>query len=315
MSAKKVIVTGGAGFVGRNTIAPLLDRGFTVHSVGRGDLHFDLIHLSRRYPDRFHHDSVDLLDTTAAASYLKEMRATHLLHLAWDTRHGLFWNSPENQLWLEASRSLIRSFIENGGARLVGAGTCAEYGWGPEPLLEHVSPLTPSTPYGRAKLALRNFLQQPDISTRVSCAWGRIFHLFGPYENEKRLVSSACLALIRGEPFKATSGEQIRDFSSAIDVGEAFVALLDSDITGDINIASGEEWSVGSILNELGAITGRPDLVKLGGLANQPSDPPLITARTARLRDEVGFRSRESVRTRLAETVEWWRAHGLRPTR
>lgn len=315
MSTKKVIVTGGAGFIGRNTIAPLLDRGFTVHSLGRRELHFDLIQLERRYPERFQHAVVDVLDNEATAAFVTKTKATHLLHLAWDTRHGLFWSSPENHLWLESSRSLVRTFIECGGTRVVGAGTCAEYEWGPEPLLEHFSPLNPTTPYGRSKLALREFLQGDGVTTRASGAWGRVFHLFGPYENENRLVSSACLALIRGESFKATSGSQIRDFSSSIDVGEAFAALLDSDVTGDVNIASGEEWSVGSILIELGAMAGRPELITLGSLQNLPNDPPRIAARTERLRSEVGFMYREPIKKRLAETLEWWRIHGLRPMR
>jgi nucleoside-diphosphate-sugar epimerase len=311
MQHKRVIVTGGTGFIGRQTIPFLIDRGYRVHSVGRGKLPLDLAVLERRHPDHFQHRPLELLDPLATTEYLKEVKASHLLHLAWDTRHGLFWTSPENTSWLESSRSLISSFIEHGGSRIVGAGTCAEYEWEGTDLVENKTPLRPSTPYGKAKLALRDFIRECGVSN----AWGRVFHLFGPYETDKRLVSSACLSLLKGEPFAATKGTQVRDFSSTVDVAEGFVALLDSQVTGDINIASGEARTIADILTYLGKLAGRPELIRLGEREAPPHDPPRITASVARLHDDVGFRYRTSGNERLAETFEWWKIHGLTPGR
>lgn len=311
MQHKRVVVTGGTGFIGRQTIPFLIDRGYRVHSIGRGKLPLDLAVVERRHPDHFQHRSVELLDQQATTDYFKELKPSHLLHLAWDTRHGVFWTSRENSDWLDSSKTLIRSFIENGGTRIVGAGTCAEYEWSNTDLSEKDSPLRPTTPYGEAKLALRDFIQQCGISA----AWGRIFHLFGPYETDKRLVSSACLSLLKGEPFAATKGTQLRDFSSTIDVAEGFVALLDSPVSGDVNIASGEARTIADILTYLGKLAGRPELIRLGERESPPHDPAQITASVNRLRREVGFHYRVPVNERLAETFEWWRIHGLAPGR
>lgn len=311
MQHKRVIVTGGTGFIGRQTIPFLIDHGYRVHSVGRGKLPLDLAVLERRHPDHFQHHSLELLDGDATERCLREVKATHLLHLAWDTRHGLFWTSDENTAWLESSQALIRSFVEHGGTRIVGAGTCAEYAWGPTDLSETTTPLRPTTPYGKAKLALRDFVH----GSGVRSAWGRIFHLFGPYETDKRLVSSACLSLIKGEAFAATKGTQVRDFSSTVDVAEGFVALLDSSVTGDVNIASGEARTIADILTYLGKLAGRPELIRLGERESPPHDPPHITASVTRLRDEVGFHYRATANERLAETFEWWKIHGLAPGR
>ena len=59
------------------------------------------------------------------------MAPTHLLHLAWYAEPGLFWRSPENLRWVEASLRLLRAFAEHGGQRAVMAGSCAEYAWQP----------------------------------------------------------------------------------------------------------------------------------------------------------------------------------------
>ena len=308
MSARRVIVTGATGFIGRHTIPLLLDRGYEVFSIGRGALPPELFALQARSPERFTHSALDLLDSSSVSPWLATVRASHMLHFAWDTRHGLFWSSEENEVWLARSRDLIRSFVEHGGRRFVGAGTCAEYEWGSVPLSEITSPLIPTTPYGGAKLRLSQFLAQPDVSSSLSCAWGRVFHLFGPYEYEKRLVSSVCLALIKGKAFSATAGHQRRDFSSTIDIAHTFVSLLDSDVTGDINLASGEVWTVGDLLRGIARHLGREGLLRLGEIPVAPTDPPVIIADTSRLRDELGFKFPSTVAQRLAETVEWWRA-------
>ena len=58
---------------------------------------------------------------------LREVRPTLLIHAAWFVEHGRFWTAPENQDWLEASDRLARAFVEGGGRRILGVGSCAEY--------------------------------------------------------------------------------------------------------------------------------------------------------------------------------------------
>ncbi len=109
--------------------------------------------------------------------------------------------------------------------------------------------------------------------------------------------------------FPASIGDQIRDFSHTEDVAAAFVALLYSDVPGDVNIASGEERSIASILKALGTIIGRPELIQLGAKQKVPNDPLRIVASIERLRREVRVTSPEDIQVRLAESVEWWRSN------
>lgn len=308
MTSRSVIVTGGCGFVGRQAVPRLIARGFEVHVLsrsgsgrGRGDLQGARIH------------QVDLHDAERAVPLVRGIGASHLLHLAWDTRHGIFWSSPENLDWIVSSKLLVNAFIEGGGTRIVAAGTCAEYDWetGDERLVEGSSKLQPATLYGQCKLAARKSLFTVAEHHKVSAAWGRIFFLFGPHEGTARLVSSASVSLLQGEPFPASIGDQVRDFSFVGDVAEGFVALLDSSVTGDVNIASGEPRSVASILGALGKITGRPELLQLGAKPKVANEPATIVASVERLRREVGTASPPSIDERLSETVDWWR-HELR---
>jgi len=313
MASRTVIVTGGMGFIGRQTIEPLVARGFTVHVLARS---LDIAArdaVVKQYGQMVRFHQVELHDTEKVTPLVKKIRASHLLHLAWDARHGIFWNSPENLDWIVTSKLLLIAFIEAGGKRAVGAGTCAEYDWEGQDLLltEGASKLLPMTIYGQSKLASRKSLATLGQHHHISTAWGRVFFLFGPHEGPRRLVSSAILSLLRGQEFLASAGDQIRDFADVRDVAAGFVALLDSQVTGDVNIASGEARTAASVMMEVGEMLGRSELIKLGARPKQPGEPARLVAAVERLRKEVKWKPTSSFEQRLSETIEWWRGQEL----
>jgi nucleoside-diphosphate-sugar epimerase len=282
---KRVLVTGATGFVGRQALEPLAARGYEVHAAGRRE--------------------VDLLDAAATTRLVEELRPTYLLHFAWYAEPGAFWQSTENARWLDASMHLLEVFAASGGARAAVAGTCAEYDWTGDGILsERSTPLAPRTPYGEAKNALRAQAEELPLSV----AWGRIFFLYGPHEDARRLVASVTRALLAGVPAPTTHGLQVRDFLHVADVGDAFAALLDSDVEGPVNIGSGEGVGVADVVLRIAALVGRPDLVELGALDTPPDDPPVLVADVGRLREDVGWRPTLSLDAGLRDTVEWWRA-------
>jgi nucleoside-diphosphate-sugar epimerase len=311
MARRSVLVTGGAGFVGRHTITHLISRDFEVHILTHSALSSRQQESLRAGAAKqqviFH--QADLHDTDTVTPVVERIRASHLLHLAWDTRHGLFWNSSENLDWIVSSKLLLNSFIEAGGERVVGAGTCAEYDWGTSDALldEQTTHIKPLSLYGQCKYAFRKSLFTVAEHHKISAAWGRIFFLFGPHEGPKRLVSSAICSLLQGKPFEASVGDQVRDFLHVEDVALSFVALLDSTVTGDLNIASGRDSSVAEILSILGRVIGAEDLVRLGAKPKQPNEPPRLVASVQRLREELGVVFPSSLEQRLSETVAWWR--------
>jgi nucleoside-diphosphate-sugar epimerase len=314
-TAKRVaIVTGGAGFIGRHALPHLAAKGFAVHVLSRQTLSKDQQKdiLAAGASDTFFHGGVDLHDTEAVEPLLREIQASHLLHLAWDTRHGVFWNSTENLDWIVTSKLLVQSFISHGGKRIVAAGTCAEYDWnsGEVTLDETKSKLRPLSMYGQCKVAFRKSLVTLCAHHQVSSAWGRIFFLFGPHEDPKRLVASAILALLEGKEFPASAGDQLRDFMYVDDVARGFVELLNSDVQGDVNVASGRASSVAEIVTLLGEIVGRPELIKLGAKPKQPNEPARLVASVERLKEEVGVTTSRSLREALQESVSWWSARG-----
>ncbi|MDO9425880.1 MAG: NAD(P)-dependent oxidoreductase [Methylobacterium sp.] len=300
----KVLVTGASGFVGRHAVPALAARGYAVHAVARAPMSGAVVH------------AADLLDEAQRRALVAAVAPSHLLHLAWDAEPGRYWTSPSNLDWVAASLDLARSFVEAGGRRLVVSGTCAEYRWDSPRFDEATSACRPATLYGAAKDGARRILSEYAASVGLSFAWGRLFYLYGPGERRGRLVSDAVHALLAGEAFPTSPGHQRRDFLHVLDAAGALAALLDGPVTGAVNIGSGTAVPVRTLLDGLAERTGRPDLLDYGARALGPSEPAVIEAAVARLRDEVGFRPRFTLDTGLDDTLAWWRDHrarGLRP--
>ena len=302
MSPPVLLLTGASGFIGRQTLPALLRRGFEVHAASRTGA-------APGHPDVVWHRA-DLLDVSVRRNLIEELRPSHLAHLAWMVEPGKFWTAPENAEWLEASADLLSVFAVLGGRRAVLAGTCAEYDWRLDPgrPLREDDPCAPQTLYGQAKHELHRRAAAMASQTDLSLAWARFFMIFGPHENPRRLVPTICRSLLAGREAALTSGRQIRDFLDTRDIGEALAALIEGEVEGPVNVSSGEARTIASLALELGALAGRPELIRLGALPERAGEPPVLVADVRRLRDEVGFRPEASISARLAQCLDWWLA-------
>jgi nucleoside-diphosphate-sugar epimerase len=296
---KRVLVTGATGFIGRPCL-PLL-------SAGDYEVHAASIDAPQKDSTATHWHRIDFLDTGQVADLVKEVRPSHLLHFAWYAVPGKYWTSPENVRWVQVSLSLLQAFALYGGQRAVMAGTCAEYNWNYGYCSESVTPLLPETLYGTCKHALQMVLNAFARQANLSAAWGRIFFLYGPHEHPDRLVPSVISSLLRGEPARCSHGDQIRDFLYVEDVAAAFVALLESEVSGAINIASGTPITLKEVIYSIADRLNRRDLIQLGAVPSPPNEPGLLVADVRRLREEVKWYPKYSLDEGLDQTIEWWK--------
>lgn len=296
---RKVLVTGAGGFIGRYAIEPLNERGFEVHAV-----------TSRTSPPvssncRWH--TANLLDPLQVENLVQTVKPSHLLHFAWYAIPGKYWTSEENFLWVQSSLELLRRFRECGGQRVVMAGTCAEYDWNYGYCSEFVTPRNPVSSYGICKNALQEMLRVYSEITKINSAWGRIFFLFGSGEQPSRLVPSVVRSLLNGKPTLCSHGNQIRDFLYVRDVADAFVALLESEVTGSVNIASGQPITIKEIVYKVTNKIGETDLIQFGTIPTPKEEPHLLVADISRLCNEVGWSPKYGLNQGIQETINWWK--------
>jgi nucleoside-diphosphate-sugar epimerase len=115
---------------------------------------------------------------------------------------------------------------------------------------------------------------------------------------------------VRGEEARCTHGQQVRDFLYVPELGDAFAALLASDVSGPLNMASGEPVRVADVVAAIATAAGHPELVRLGALPANPDEPERLTADVRRLSEEVGWAPALDLRQGAEWTVSWWR-HAL----
>lgn len=290
----RVLVTGATGFIGRQAVSALLRAGHSVACTARN--------ITRAVPADWIQS--DLLAEGEPERVVQSSGANSILHMAWTTEHGKYWTDPANTTWTAASINLVSAALKHGVKRFVGVGTCFEYDWPVDDDCNETStPIVQHFPYDAAKDDFHRALAGLSNSQGLEYAWGRIFHLYGPGENPSRLVASIARSIQAGHEAKCSTGRMLCDFMDVRDAGRALAELAVSNVTGPVNIASGDRRTVAQIAHELGDLAGTPHLIKIGALPDRQNEPARITASIERLRNEVGFKNEFTLRDGLQQIL------------
>lgn len=299
---KRILISGAGGFIGRAVVRALQDRDAgSIHTVGRGP--------SPHFGAGISHHRADLLNQSDLDRVFETVRPTHLIQLAWCSEHGLYWRDHANLDWVGANLRIARTFLQHGGERCLFAGTSAEYDWkAPAPFHEFRSPLKPQLLYGASKLACFHAIAAFFEQEKASWSWARFFCPFGQNEDPRRLIPKTCLRLLAGETLDFDSAQDLRDFMHIEDTAAALSAVLDSNVQGPVNVASGQAVSVREVITTIARHLGREDAVNFKDeKPDHRMHPEAIFADVSRLANEAGWAPAETLSARLKETCEWWK--------
>jgi len=302
----KILVTGGAGYIGSHTVHLLRRRGYEVvviddlsrghgHNVEGGEFH-----------------QVNLLDTDGLARILVGGGFDAVVHFAAYIAVGESTKSPELYFTnnVSGSISLLTAMDRAGVKRLVFSSTAAVYGNPARVPIVELSPFEPMSPYGESKVMVEKILNWLSEYKDVRSVCLRYFNACGAepgsglgeeHEPETHLIPLLFLAAESGNPvtvfgtdYPTPDGTCLRDYIHVSDLAEAHILAVESLIGGGpsakFNVGTGVGQSVMEVLRAVEEVTGLPVPYVVG--ERRDGDPPSLVADSGRLQATLGWKPR-----------------------
>jgi len=302
----KILVTGGAGYIGSITAHHLLKRGFevvVVDDLSRG-------HRENVAPERLH--VVRLQDTDGVAALLKGVDA--VVHFAAYSAVGESMREPELYFSnnVGGTASLLEAMARNGVRRLVFSSTAAVYG-NPEKMpIPEDARIAPVNPYGESKAIVEKILRELDHYRGLRSVPLRYFNACGAdpgaglgeaHNPETHLIPLLFRAVATGEPvqifgndYATPDGTCIRDYIHVSDLATAHLAALDHLLAGGasaaFNVGTGAGLTVLEVLRAVEKVTGKSVPHKIA--PRREGDPTELVADSTKLRKTLGWEPRHS---------------------
>jgi len=305
----RILVTGGAGFIGSHVADAFLAAG---HSVGVLD---DLSSGVKDHLDpRVRFWQCDIRDP-GVDRIVADFRPELLSHHAAQMSVGVSVREPQRDadINIRGTLNLLEAAVRHGVRRVVFASTGgAMYGdQAVPPTPETVLP-EPVSPYGVAKLAVERYLHAFQVMHNLEAVALRYANVYGPRQNphgEAGVVAIFCRAIVADQPFTINGdGAQTRDYTYVGDVVQAVLQAAALPATAPLpilNIGTGVETSVTALVTHLQALAGRPLRFHHGPA--KPGEQRRSALDATRARQVLGWRPTVDVRTGLAQTLAWFR--------
>jgi UDP-glucose-4-epimerase GalE len=316
---KKILVTGGAGYIGSHTTQLLLKHGYDVVVVD------DLSRGYRHNVDPARLRVLKLSDTEGLSRVMAQEKFDAVIHFAAYIAVGESTRQPELYFSnnVGGSVSLLTAMQQNGVGRIVFSSTAAVYGMPKVSPIPETAPFDPVNPYGESKAMVEKILGWMDQYRDIRSIRLRYFNACGAdpegvlgeeHDPETHLIPLVLRAIQTGEPvtlfgddYATPDGTCIRDYIHVSDLAEAHVLavehLLAGGESGAFNVGTGSGQSVKEVLRAAEEATGRNVPFVMG--PRREGDPPALVADSQKLQRAFGWKPRYTDLREITATA--WR--------
>ena len=316
--AKKILVTGGAGYIGSVCVEQLLDLGCEVAV-------FDNLSEGHRcaVDERAVFFEGDLGDRGTLEKAFAAFRPEAVMHFAANALVGESMQNPSKYFRNNVANgiNLLDASVAAGVGKFVFSSTCATFGVPERVPIDETTFQNPINPYGESKLMFEKVLRwYGDIHGLQSVAL-RYFNAAGATEKygedhriETHLIPNTLkVALgkkdhveIYGTDYETPDGTCIRDYIHILDLAQAHILALDFKGSGRFNLGTGGGTSVREVLEACREITGHP--IPAIERPRRPGDPPRLIAASDLAREKLGWQPRyQNIRDIVASAWAWHR--------
>ena len=319
----RVLVTGGAGYIGSVVVEGLLNDGHVVavyDNLAKGH--------RQSVPSNVQFIHSDLLDRGRLTAALREHEIEAVIHMAADSLVGESVQKPDKYYRSNviAGLSLLDAMRDTGVRRLVFSSTAAVYGEPEKQPIEEIDLTNPTNPYGETKLAFERALSWHETAYGIRYASLRYFNAAGatercgeghdPETHLIPLVLKAAVGLreqveIYGEDYPTRDGTCVRDYIHVVDLARAHILALQilDERSAIYNLGcGGEGYTVREVIDVAQQITGREIPTKIG--ARRAGDPAVLIASSEKIKSELGWSPQfQDLRKIVDSAWQWAQRH------
>lgn len=322
---KRVLVTGGAGYIGSHACKVLAAAGYVPVTLDN---------LSTGWADAVKFgpfEQVDLLDRTRLDEIFAKHHPIAVMHFAAFSQvgesmsdPGLYWRNN-----VVGSLTLIEAAVAAGCKNFVFSSTCATYGEQDGVALTETSPQAPINAYGASKRAIEDILANFEASHGLNTVIFRYFNVAGAdpdgdvgefHQPETHLIPLVLDAVdgkrdaltIYGTDYDTPDGSCVRDYVHVMDLVDAHVLglrwLLDGKGSAAFNLGTGTGFSVREVIDSSAAITNKPVPTVEG--ARRPGDCTKLVSGSEKARTELGWTPHRSTMDAMVKDAWRWHQNG-----
>jgi UDP-glucose 4-epimerase len=307
---RKVLVTGGAGFIGSELVRQLTDQDIYVMAVdnlvnGRRE------NLKGLSTEQYKLLIVDIRDEERTRPLMQDVDI--VFHLAClGVRHSIHSPQENHEVNATATLKLLMAARDSGVKRFVYVSSSEVYGTAQRVPMTEEHPTMPMTVYGASKLAgecyTRAFYRTYGYPTVVV----RPFNTYGPHCHHEgdsgEVIPKFLLRCMAGQPMVIFGdGTQTRDFTYVSDIarGITMAGLADDAVGQTINLGSGREIAINDLANEVARAVGKPEASMIHD-EPRPGDVLRLYADAAKARKLLGFEPKVTLSEGLNRLKEWY---------
>ena len=316
----KILVTGGAGYIGSVCVEDLLNRG---HNVTVFD---NLTEGHKKAIDRrANFVQGDLADKAALADLMRTAEPEAVMHFAANALVGESMQNPYKYFYNNVScgLNLLHAMVEHGVKRIVFSSTCATYGIPETVPIDELVPQKPVNPYGESKLIFEKILRWFDEIHGVTFASLRYFNAAGATEafGEDHRIETHLIpcvlqvplgkrehAQVFGTDYPTPDGSCIRDYIHVADLAQAHALALEVKKSDFFNLGIGGGVSVLEVIDACKKVTGKD--IPVVKQPRRPGDPPRLIASAGKAQEFLGWRPKfEQIEDIVSSAWSWHVRH------